>query len=202
MCTKFIVIGYLSGFATRCAKRYVSTMPRPVVISGPSGSGKSTFLKRIMKEYPGAFGFSVSHTTRQPRPGEQDAVDYHFVSRPDMEKAIANNEFIETAEYSKNLYGTSEGVKSIKKTTLNPLYIFIEPPSLAALEARLKGRGTETEESLQRRLEIAKREMEYSRLDGAYDYKIVNDDVDIAYDQFRAILKDDAETVSSLQNGS
>lgn len=197
-------------------------MPRPVVISGPSGSGKSTFLKRIMKEYPRAFGFSVSHTTRQPRPGEQDAVDYHFVSRPDMEKAIANNEFIETAEYSKNLYGTSiaavedvtklgkicildidsEGVKSIKKTTLNPLYIFIEPPSLAALEARLKGRGTETEESLQRRLEIAKREMEYSRLDGAYDYKIVNDDVDIAYDQFRAILKDDAETVSSLQNGS
>jgi len=190
-------------------------MPRPVVISGPSGSGKSTLVKRLMEEYKGAFGFSVSHTTRSPRAGEQNGVDYHFVTRDVMEKAIENKEFIETAEYSKNFYGTSiaavenvaqtgricildidsEGVKSIKKTSLNPRYIFIEPPSIKILEERLRGRGSETEESLTRRLDLATREIDYSKTDGSYDHRIVNDDVDIAYEKFRGILCADAQEV-------
>lgn len=80
--------------------------PRSMVICGPSGSGKSTLLKRLFEEFPDHFGFSVSHTTRNPREGEIDAVHYNFLSRPAMEKAIEDGLFLETAEYSKNLYGT------------------------------------------------------------------------------------------------
>lgn len=80
--------------------------PRPLVICGPSGSGKSTLLKRLFKEFPETFGFSVSHTTRKPRPGEQNGVHYHFVSVEEMQKAIENGEFMETAVFSGNMYGT------------------------------------------------------------------------------------------------
>lgn len=80
--------------------------PRPLVICGPSGSGKSTLLKKLFKEFPDTFGFSVSHTTRKPRPGEENGVHYHFVSVEDMQAAIENGEFIETAVFSGNMYGT------------------------------------------------------------------------------------------------
>lgn len=80
--------------------------PRPLVFCGPSGSGKSTLIKQIMTEFQGVFGFSVSHTTRSPRPGEINGKDYHYVSRDEMEKAIQNKEFIETATFSGNMYGT------------------------------------------------------------------------------------------------
>merc|ERR1711990_643043 len=80
---------------------------RPIVLSGPSGSGKSTLLKRLFAEHPGKFGFSVSHTTRQPRAGEVDGKDYNFVTREDFLKLVDQNGFIEHAEFSKNLYGTS-----------------------------------------------------------------------------------------------
>ncbi|XP_075710868.1 guanylate kinase-like [Rhinoderma darwinii] len=146
--------------------------PRPVVLSGPSGAGKSTFLKRLLKEYEGVFGFSVSHTTRSPRSGETNGKDYHFVPREEMQRGIANGEFIENAVFSGNMYGTSkaavqarnqicildidmQGVKSIKKTDLNPLYISIQPPSVQILEKRLRDRNTESEESLQKRLQAA-----------------------------------------------
>ncbi|XP_067948176.1 uncharacterized protein [Watersipora subatra] len=206
---------FLFGRLIHHTSKLNSGMPQPVVLSGPSGAGKSTLLNRLMSEFEGAFGFSVSHTTRSPRAGEQDGVAYNFVTRKDMEAAIANNEFIEHAEYSRNLYGTSilavervaetgkicildvdsEGVKSIKKTQLNPRYIFIQPPSIDCLEERLKGRGTETEDSLRRRLDIAKREIAYSEAEGAYDHIIVNDDVDKAYTELRNILYEDAEQV-------
>ena len=114
---------------------------RPIVVAGPSGSGKSTLLKRLMAEFSGCFAFSVSHTTRQPRSGEVDGREYHFVSRENMLAAIERGEFIESAEFSGNLYGTSiravrdavatgricileidmQGVKQVKQTTLNPL---------------------------------------------------------------------------------
>jgi guanylate kinase len=124
--------------------------PRPLVICGPSGSGKSTLLQWLFKEFPETFGFSVSHTTRKPRPGEENGVHYHFVVIEDMKKAIANGEFIENAEFSGNLYGTSkraiqavqhqgkvcvldieiEGVKQIRNSDLNPLLVFIRPPTI------------------------------------------------------------------------
>lgn len=80
--------------------------PRPLVICGPSGSGKSTLLKRLFKEFPQTFGFSVSHTTRKPRPGEEDGVHYCFVSVEELQKGIENDDFIETAVFSGNMYGT------------------------------------------------------------------------------------------------
>ena len=80
--------------------------PRPLVFCGPSGSGKSTLIKQIMSDFKGVFGFSVSHTTRSPRPGEVDGKDYHYVSREIMEKGISNGEFIESATFSDNMYGT------------------------------------------------------------------------------------------------
>ncbi|PSN39189.1 Guanylate kinase [Blattella germanica] len=81
--------------------------PRPLVIAGPSGSGKSTLLQRLFGEFPNKFGFSVSHTTRKPRPGEEDGKHYHFTTREAMTEAIAKGEFLETAEFSNNMYGTS-----------------------------------------------------------------------------------------------
>lgn len=80
--------------------------PRPLVICGPSGSGKSTLLKRLFKELPKTFGFSVSHTTRKPRPGETNGVHYHFVTVEEMQKAIEDGDFLETATFSGNMYGT------------------------------------------------------------------------------------------------
>jgi len=155
--------------------------PRPLVLCGPSGSGKSTLIKQLMNDFKDVFGFSVSHTTRSPRPGEIDGKDYHYVSKEVMQDGINNGEFIESAIYAGNIYGTSkksiqdvqlcnricildidsQGVKSIKQTQLYPLYVFVQPPSMEVLEQRLRARSTETEESLQKRLQIAKVEMEY-----------------------------------------
>lgn len=80
--------------------------PRPLVLCGPSGSGKSTLLKRLLKEFPDKFGFSVSHTTRSPRAGEKDGVHYHFTNKDNMIAAVQKGEFIETATFSGNMYGT------------------------------------------------------------------------------------------------
>ena len=143
-------------------------LPRPLVLCGPSGSGKSTLMKKLMAEFGEYFGFSVSHTTRQPRPGEEDGKDYHYVTRETMLDLVGKGEFIENAEFSGNMYGTSkkaveevlargricildidvQGVKAVKKTDLSPLLVFMQPPSLEVLEQRLRDRGTETEESL------------------------------------------------------
>ncbi len=182
---------------------------RPVVFCGPSGTGKSTLIKRLMNEYPSAFAFSVSHTTRKPREGEKDGREYHFVSREQMLKAVENNEFLEHAEFSGNIYGTSkkavedvlssgricaldvdiQGVLSLKKTDLNPIYLFIKPPSMDILEKRLRDRGTETDESVRKRLETALRELEYEKKGDLFDHVIVNDNLDLAYEKLKEILK-------------
>lgn len=176
----------LSHFYSAVHRQMVKQGPRPLVLCGPSGSGKSSLLKRLMDEYPDTFGFSVSHTTRKPRPGEEHGVHYFYVTREEMVKRVDNEEFLETAEFSGNMYGTSiaavelvqaagkvcvldieiEGVKQIKKSHLNAFYVFVEPPSIEELERRLRGRGTETEESLRLRLETARQEIvfgEYQR---------------------------------------
>ncbi|XP_011292192.2 guanylate kinase isoform X1 [Musca domestica] len=194
------------------ANRLLSTMakqgPRPVVICGPSGSGKSTLLNRLFKEFPNTFGFSVSHTTRKPRPGEEDGVHYNFVEREAMEKAIANGEFIESATFSGNMYGTSkeavrkvqntgkvcildiepQGVEQVKKTDLNPILIYNNPPSIEALEERLRKRNTETEETLKKRLDAAATEIVYGLTPGNFHKIIHNVDIDEAYEQFREFI--------------
>jgi guanylate kinase len=149
-------------------------------------------------------------TTRSPRPGEQNGVHYHFVTRQDFEKLISEKAFIENAEFSGNLYGTSiaavraledqgkicildielNGVKAVKATTLGARFIFVKPPSLEALESRLRGRNTETEESLQKRLAAAKAELDYAETPGAHDKIIVNDNLDHAYQELRDYIKE------------
>lgn len=196
-----------------------SKLLRPIVLCGPSGSGKSTLLKRLMGEYPNTFAFSVSHTTRKPRNGEQNGREYYFVERDEMLKAIQNNEFIEHAEFSGNLYGTSkkavqdvlnsgricvldidvQGVKSLKNTNLNPLYLFIKPPNMSELEKRLRDRGTETDASLEKRLNAAKTEMEYANEKGAFHHIIVNDNFDIAFEKLRGILIKDIDECTKQQ---
>ncbi|KAJ3026099.1 UNVERIFIED_CONTAM: hypothetical protein HDU68_006208 [Siphonaria sp. JEL0065] len=169
-----------------------SSIP-PLVISGPSGVGKSTLLKRLFAKYPSAFGFSVSHTTRGPRPGEENGKAYHFVTKDAFAELLTQNAFIEHTEFSGNNYGTSfatvksvqdqgricvldvemRGVQAIKKTDLGAKFIFIRPPSIQDLEKRLRGRGTETEESLAKRLGAAQSEIDYAET-GAHDKIVIN----------------------------
>lgn len=161
-----------------------------------------------MSEFPDKLGFSISHTTRKPRPGEVDGEHYHFTNREEMTEAIKNGKFIESATFSGNMYGTSkaavekvladqkvcildidtQGVKLIKKSDLKPWYIFIEPPSMAELEKRLRLRSTEDEESLQKRLKAALEEIKYGKTPGNFDMVIVNDDLNQAYDTLRSFF--------------
>lgn len=186
-----------------------------IVICGPSGSGKSTLLKLLMNEYPECFGFSISHTTRKPRQGEIHGKDYHYVSREEIQKAINNGEFLESTEFSGNIYGTSkravnnvvnngrlcildieiEGVKNIKNTDFEPKYIFIKPPSIQVLEERLRGRGTETEESIQKRLARARVELKYGETPGNFDVVLVNDNATETYQELKKFLKKDIENL-------
>ncbi|KAM8966637.1 guanylate kinase [Pelodytes ibericus] len=194
--------------------------PRPVVLSGPSGAGKSTLLKKLLQECEGVFGFSVSHTTRQPRPGECNRKDYYFVTREEMQKEIDKGEFLEHAVFSGNMYGTSksavrdvqarnqicildidmQGVKSIKKTDLNPIYISIQPPSVEILEKRLRDRKTESEESLQKRLKAAREDIEISKEPGLFDAIILNDDLDEAYSNLKSTLAEEIKKAQTTKD--
>lgn len=182
-------------------------MPRPIVISGPSGTGKSTLLKKLLAEYPDKFGFSVSNTTRNPREGEKHGEDYHFTTVDDFKTMIDQNQFIEWAQFSGNYYGTSvkavedvskinricildidmQGVKLVKKTHLNARYLFLSPPLIDLLKERLVGRGTETEDSIAKRIAAASAELEYAET-GAHDKIIVNDDLEKAYKEFKEFI--------------
>ncbi|CCE26855.1 probable guanylate kinase [Claviceps purpurea 20.1] len=187
---------------------------RPLIISGPSGVGKGTLYKRLFDNHPDTFCLSVSHTTRGPRPGEQDGIDYHFVSMEAFEDLISQNGFVEHAKFGGNRYGTSkmtieeqgrkgkivvldiemEGVKQIKQSSIAARYIFIAPPSLSALEARLRGRGTEDETSVQKRLAQAHKELEFSKTPGVHDKIIVNDDLDTAYKELEEYIYNAADS--------
>ncbi|KAK4056037.1 guanylate kinase [Microbotryomycetes sp. JL221] len=187
----------------------VAAALRPCVLCGPSGTGKSTLLKKLFNEFPDMFGYSVSHTTRAPRPGEENGIAYHFTSRDQFVDLINQGGFIEHAEFSGNMYGTSvkavqdvaknnkkcildidtQGVKLIKANHphLNPIYIFVSPPSLASLRERLSGRGTETDSAMQSRLAAAIGEIEYAKT-GAFDVVVVNDDLERAYGVLRQVV--------------
>ncbi|CAB4255113.1 similar to Saccharomyces cerevisiae YDR454C GUK1 Guanylate kinase, converts GMP to GDP [Maudiozyma barnettii] len=183
-------------------------MSAAIVLSGPSGTGKSTLLKKLFAEFPNNFGFSVSSTTRNPREGEQDGKDYNFVTVNDFKKMIDQDKFIEWAQFSGNYYGTTvdsvkqvmdsgktcildidmQGVKSVKgKPDLKARFLFIAPPSVDHLRQRLEGRGTETEESVSKRLAAAIAELEYAET-GAHDQIIVNDDLEKAYQELKKFI--------------
>jgi len=178
-------------------------------MSGPSGVGKSTILKKMMADFPDSFGFSISHTSRNPREGEKDGVDYHFSNKEQMQAEVDQGLFIESATFGGNMYGTSkravrdvaeqnkicildideQGVKNLKSITdISPLFCFIKPPSVEILAERLKSRGTETEESFNKRMATAKSAIDYAD-SGAYDCVVVNDDLDRCYAEFLAFLK-------------
>jgi guanylate kinase len=173
-----------------------------LVLSAPSGAGKTTLLNRLRAEFPG-FAYSVSCTTRAPRPGETDGKDYYFLPRETFERRRAENYFAEWAEVHGNLYGTPlepvkealrrgtdlifdidvQGAAQLKLSLAEALFVFILPPGLDELESRLRGRGQDDEASIQRRLANARSEMAQARW---YDALVVNDDLDQAYDRLRA----------------
>ncbi|TYH47130.1 hypothetical protein ES332_D11G390400v1 [Gossypium tomentosum] len=185
---------------------------KPVVISGPSGVGKGTLINMLMKEFPTMFGFSVSHTTRTPRIMEKNGVHYHFTERSIMEKDIKDGKFLEFASVHGNLYGTSieaveavadlgkrcildidvQGAKSVRASSLDAIFIFISPPSMAKLEERLHLRGTETEEQIQKRLRNAKAEIEQGKSLGIFDHILCNDHLEKCYDNLKKLLGLDA----------
>lgn len=177
----------------------------PLVLSAPSGTGKSTLARRMLQEFPN-LDFSISCTTREPRPGEVNGRDYFFVSRDEFAHRRKLNDFAEWAEVHGNLYGTPlsdlrtrlaaghdvvfdidvQGAAQIRLNIRDAVLVFILPPSLEELEARLRKRGHDDDESIARRLENAAREME---LAAWYDAVIVNDDLDRAYGDLCAVYR-------------
>lgn len=175
-----------------------------LIVSSPSGAGKTTLCNRLRGEFPD-FRFSVSHTTRKPRPTEVDGREYHFVDTETFEQMIRADSFAEWARVHGNFYGTStkeigiartkargvlfdidyQGARQIKAAMPEAVGVFILPPTLAELERRLRGRGTEDEATTQRRLEAAKHEIEHY---GFFDYVVVNDDITHAYEQLRSVV--------------
>src|SRR4051812_32998 len=175
-----------------------------LIVSSPSGAGKTTLCNRLRGEFPD-LRFSVSHTTRHPRPTEVDGREYHFVDVPTFEEMIRTSAFAEWARVHDHLYGTSlneidlaqrgargvlfdidyQGARQIKATVPSAVGVFILPPSLAELERRLRGRGTEDEQTTLRRLKNAKGEIEHY---GIFDYVIVNDEINRAYEQLRGVV--------------
>lgn len=174
-----------------------------LVISGPSGTGKGTLLTRLLKEDE-SFTFSVSATTRAPREGEVDGVHYHFLTNEQFDQLVAENAFVEYASVHGNRYGTlksevfermekgqnvlldidTQGALNVMEEMPWCVSLFILPPSYKALRERLSGRGTETQEQIDRRFQNARKEIP---LMDRYQYIIVNDDLDAAYAQLRAV---------------
>ncbi len=174
------------------------------VISGSSGVGKGTLIKSFLEKNP-QVKLSVSFTTRTPRPGEQDGVNYFFTTKKDFETAIKNGEFLEWAQFSENYYGTkasyvektlnkgenlileieTQGALQVMKKFPQAEFIFILPPSLEDLEKRLRGRGTETEKAIQKRLAVVKQEFETSKL---FTHRIINDNIETALKELQKIF--------------
>lgn len=178
--------------------------PLPLIVSSPSGAGKTTLTARLLAQVPD-LAFSVSHTTRNPRPGEQNGREYHFIDRARFTSLIQQGEFLEWAEVHGNLYGTSkseltknqhlrgiifdidhQGARQIKCAEPDAVAIFILPPSMSVLEQRLRGRASEDEATVQRRFQVARREIEHY---GLFDYVLVNDDLDEATTQLISIFR-------------
>ena len=178
-----------------------------VVISGPSGAGKSTVISRLMQRRQNLC-FSVSATTRDPRPGELDGKDYFFVTREAFDRMVSADALLEHAEYVGNCYGTPrdyvvqhmndgvhvlldievQGAKQVYEKMSDAIMIFLVPPSLRELENRLRSRGTDSSDKIRERLERALAEYSEAANAGIYDYIIINDDPEVAALELDAIL--------------
>lgn len=175
-----------------------------LLISGPSGSGKSSLLNKLFSEFDNIY-FSISSTTRAPREGEKNGVNYHFISKDEFEDDIKSGHFLEWANVHGNYYGTSlkpvikalnenkivifdidvQGFFLARKQDLAITSVFVSTKDKSTLESRLKNRGTETKQSIDERLKNAAKEMEYLK---EYDYIVINDDLNKAYNELRAIF--------------
>ncbi|PLT51857.1 guanylate kinase [Bacillus amyloliquefaciens] len=176
-----------------------------IVLSGPSGVGKGTVRQAIFSQQDTKFEYSISVTTRNPREGEVDGVDYFFKSRDEFEHMIENNKLLEWAEYVGNYYGTPvdyveqtlqegkdvfleievQGALQVRNAFPEGLFIFLAPPSLSELKNRIVTRGTETDDLIENRMNAAKAEIEMM---DAYDYVVENDDIQTACDKINAIV--------------
>lgn len=177
-----------------------------IVISGPSGVGKGTVRKALFERTGHNLVYSISMTTRLPRNGEKDGVEYYFVSKEEFLHQIEKGNLLEHAEFVNNFYGTPkdkvesqlekgnevvleievQGALQVKQKMPNAVFIFIAPPSFKALEDRLRTRGTESTLVINERLEKARREL---KLANQYDYIVINDEVDNAADRIMAIIR-------------
>jgi guanylate kinase len=178
----------------------------PFVVSGPSGVGKSTIVRRVLEADP-QIRFSISHTTRAPRAGEKNGVDYFFVNEREFRRMIEAGAFLEYAVYQNHFYGTSraaveqptgqgfdlilevemQGAEQLQVRLPDAVRVFIEPPSLDVLETRLRDRRTETEDVLRWRLTRAKEELVYAK---QCHHRIVNDSVDKAVEALLQIIRE------------
>ncbi|WP_108669752.1 guanylate kinase [Peribacillus acanthi] len=176
-----------------------------IVLSGPSGVGKGTVRKEIFSQNDAKFEYSISMTTRKPREGEVDGVDYFFKSREEFEQLIEQGKLLEYAEFVGNYYGTPvdyvrdtiengrdvfleievQGARQVREKFPEALFIFLAPPSLSELRNRIVTRGTETEDVISKRLQTAKEEIEMMDL---YDYVVENDEVKLACERIKSIV--------------
>ena len=179
-------------------------MARVFVITGPSGVGKGTLIRGLMERLP-KLQLSVSATTRAPRPGERDGIDYHFLSREEFDRRVAEGDFVEHADYAGRSYGTLrseledrvaagvpvvleievQGARQVRAAMPEAAQVFIAPPSLDALRTRLIGRGTDDAGEVERRLQVAEQEL---TAQPEFGYVVVNDRLDEALRQLTAIV--------------
>ncbi len=174
------------------------------VITGPSGVGKGTLIRGLMQRQP-QLELSVSATTRAPRAGEQDGVDYHFLDRQEFDRRVAEGDFVEHADYAGRSYGTLrseleervragvpvvleievQGARQVRSAMPEAVQVFIAPPSLEALRARLTGRGTDDQAEVERRLAVAEHEL---KAQPEFAHVVVNDRLEEALEQLSAIV--------------
>lgn len=175
------------------------------MITGPSGVGKGTLIRALLERIP-ALELAVSATTRDPRPGEEDGVDYHFLSDPEFDRRVVNGDFVEHAGYSGRRYGTLrselderlargasvvleievQGARQIARAMPDAERIFVAPPSERALHARLVGRGTDDPEQVQARLELARQELAASK---EFPHVVINDRLERAVDELEGLVR-------------
>ena len=184
-----------------------------IVISGPSGAGKGTVCKELMKKYN--YNISISATTRSPREGEVDGVNYHFLDKKSFEEKLFRDEFLEYAQVYGNYYGTLkkgvedelnkgnniileidiQGALQVQKVYKNAVYIFLLPPSINELKNRILKRGSETESSFNLRFSSVGEELKYMN---SYDYAVINDDLDSAVEKVHSIINTEMNRIRRM----